>query len=205
MSVEYSTPESRSSTDPDTTRDAETARNHKTYHEVPTCACCGRWRNPNKSVEGSYCSTRCYYTKRGAKALKNVATDHRFCRSCMAQVKEIERPPDGNSLPECVVGYQYTTPEAERCTREYERTHDDDGRGLLRQRIGCSCGATDLTTYDETLATADLEATLINLVDVLVEKYHEEKLDERVDHRELFDTYRDSRDLEHAVGRGLYA
>lgn len=181
---------------------------HSTTSDIPECAYCGAWRNPEKDVAGSYCSAFCYFADRGRKALKNVEKDHRFCRSCFAQVKTIERPPE--DYPEFVVGYQYATDDAERVSREYVRDLDNRrGRigapNLFRRRLGCNCGNCDTSTWDGTLATADLYRTLVNLVAVLREKYREEKLDQRVQYRRLFDAYRATESINYAAGVGLYA
>jgi hypothetical protein len=50
------------------------------------------------SVEGSYCSRRCYQLERGRKLLNLIEHDHRFCAGCYHQLKEIERP-DGETHP----------------------------------------------------------------------------------------------------------
>lgn len=195
------TPESTDCTDHDHDHDSAPV-SLPVYFDAPTCGYCGCWVNPYKTVEGSYCSEGCYYRDQGASALKNLETDHKFCRSCMAKVKQIERPPE--KFDDYIVGYQYGTPAAVSATREYES--DDRATPLIKQRIGCECGATDLSTFDSVAANADREQLLVNLIAALREKYREEKLDELVDRRELFDAYRESGgDIEYAVGRGLYA
>lgn len=177
------------------------SRNHDPDNprDVPVCSTCGRYRHPEKSVRGSYCSRKCYYRHKGHKALKNVEKDHRFCRTCFARVKEIEDPPD--DAPDFVVGYQYGTPAATTAAREYDR--DGVARPLVKQRIGCECGATDLRHWDETLAETDRVSTMINLVAALREKEREDKVP-FLDYRRLFTAYRDTGDLEYAVGVGLY-
>lgn len=172
--------------------------------DVPIChnPACGEYRNPEKSVRGSYCSAECYFRHRGHKALKNLEKDHRFCRTCFGRVKEIEDPPEGLDVPEFVVGYQYGTPRATTAAREYDR---DGLPPLIRQRLGCRCGATDLRKFDPALATVDPEETIGNLVVALREKYREDKLP-LVDHHRLAEAYDpdDPASLEYAVGVALY-
>lgn len=165
----------------------------------PTCASCDAYRNPRKSVRGSYCSEACYFRHRGQKALKNLEDDHRFCRTCFAQVKEIEDPPQ--RAPSFVVGYQYGTDAATSAARDYDR--EDAARPLVKERLGCHCGATDLRSHDDVLATVDLERTLVNLWSALRVKHREDKVPDP-DHSRLFAAYRETRDLEYAVGAGLY-
>lgn len=177
-----------------------TDRQDRRQTNPPTCAFCDGYRNPRKSVRGSYCSDDCYFRHRGRKALKNLEKDHRFCRTCFAQVKEIEDPPE--RAPSFVVGYQYGTDDATSAAREYDR--EDASRPLVKERLGCRCGATDLWEYDPLLASVDLERTLVNLWSALRTKHREDKVPSP-DHSQLFDAYRETRDLEYAVGVGLYA
>lgn len=181
-------------------RDERAASSKRTYVDEPTCGHCGRWVNPEKTIAGSYCSHECYYSDRGESALTNLEDDHKYCRSCFARVKDVEEPPE--ELDDYIVGFQYGTEHARRVSKEYERA--PTAKGILKRRIGCACGNTELGEYDAAVAEADLERTLVSLVDALRDKYHEGRLDEKVDWRRLFEAYREHESIEYAVGVGLY-
>jgi len=60
--------------------------------DIPECAHCENYRNPNKSYRGSYCSETCYYSDKGSNAVNIIQHDHRFCGSCGAVLKQIDPP-----------------------------------------------------------------------------------------------------------------
>lgn len=179
----------------DAARDAD-----RDARDAPTCAACRCYVNPRKAVRGAYCSADCYYREKGRKALKNLEKDHRYCRTCFAKVKDLEKPDD--DAPDFVVGYQYGTAAATDACREYD-SDSENLRPLVKERLGCRCGTTDLRDFDETLATTDLQTTLINLVAALRQKHREDKVP-RLDYRRLWDAYGDTADLEYSVGVALY-
>lgn len=206
--------------------------------EVPTCAQCGNWRNPNKDYKGSFCNIQCWYAHKGEKALNIPAHDHRLCVSCGRWLKEINRPnqewkelkasavetaldhggkliSEGGELvldaTECptvrttaadaVVGFQTRTGNAEVVEKEFQV---DDYQRTYATGTGCTCGMTDTRFRDETLQGIELATVLANYVLVFRELEREGQLDKRISKDTFFQTYKDSRDLEYALGKAIY-
>lgn len=64
--------------------------------EVPEYPCeyagCDQRYPQDQAVNGSFCSTVCYYAHRGTAALAKIRADHRFCATCFSPIKEVEFP-----------------------------------------------------------------------------------------------------------------
>lgn len=65
------------------------------------------------AVEGSYCSSGCYYREQGARLLAHIDHRHELCGTCFRVTKDIERPP-----------------------AEYMRTHFSESGGGYTRRKG---------------------------------------------------------------------
>jgi hypothetical protein len=187
------------------------------------------------SVEGSYCSRRCYQLERGRKLLNLIEHDHRFCAGCYHQLKEIERPPvemrvnigpvahdvPADTWKNCLVGYEYVTEHGELGQRTRTRTgaqmHVDagDGSGPVApadQRtmagVVCECGTTD--TRDTYVRDSELVATETaarRLCDVLEMLGHEGQHDATIHAPTLLETVQASEEPNWAlaVGRAIDA
>jgi hypothetical protein len=120
-----------------------------------------------EGYNNQYHSYECWSRQVAARLIRGVRLDHIYCASCFAELKEIERPPDGLDVPDCVVGYQYFDPEAtERgtgeiivpngsdstatATRQSGHAPDSDGVGLSQKgeirRTHCGQGPTHHAT-----------------------------------------------------------
>ena len=94
-------------------------------------------------VHGSFCSQQCYDKHRGAKQLRNIKHDHRWCHGCFRQLKDIERPGDEYSVVigpvdhdavadtarDVLVGYQYFTEHATHGEKTGRGVDDSDTTG----------------------------------------------------------------------------
>lgn len=100
-----------------------------------------------------------------------------------------------------LIGYQHGTVEAESVVRE--REGPDQWTTLLEMRIGCQCGNTDLSTTDEALREAALPRSLSNHVFTFWRLERDGALPDRLDKDRFFSYYKETRDFEYALGRGL--
>ncbi|WP_256394094.1 hypothetical protein [Natronoarchaeum rubrum] len=130
--------------------------------QIYECAYCGGDRRASASVAGSFCSIECHRAhkraKRAGEIFELVEHDHRFCRTCFAQLKEVSKPArtlvippslhdeDWGNASDVLVGYQYRTEHAE--TGEISMDVDAEGdRAIVEDGVAmgtiCECGATD--------------------------------------------------------------
>lgn len=85
--------------------------------------------------KNKYCTEDCYHQEHARKILSDFVPDHKYCASCGVKLKTIERPPE--TVHDCVIGFQYPTPEAS----SGEKT---TASGLVRVGLICgACGTTD--------------------------------------------------------------
>jgi len=101
-----------------------------------------------------------------------------------------------------VVGFQYRTEDAEIVEKDF-----DGGKRvnpIVRTGTGCTCGQTDHTVVDKDLRDIELKEALTNYVQALWQFYDEGQLDQRLDYQLFFETYKESRDIEYALGVGLH-
>jgi len=165
-----------------------------------TCKYCGGERDPNASINGSFCSIECWYKSRGDNITNQIAIDHTHCSSCFAKRKEIDKPPEeflsrinienGFHSKEAIVGFQYRTPNVER---EHGFTY-------------CKCGNIDHYAAIGELRDIQLKDVLTNLWSLLVRYYHNDQFgDNKPDKQVLFDTLKESKmDFELAIGKSVY-
>lgn len=111
-----------------------------------TCAYCDGERDPDDSIEGSYCAPLCYYKHTGQKLLNLIQHDHRWCTNCGRQLKEVEEPTDeqlrqidGFHSKTAVIGFQYTTPNA---GVGFKDIHSERGERVISGVICAKCGNT---------------------------------------------------------------
>lgn len=131
--------------------------------QIYECAYCGGDRRASASVGGSFCSTECHRAhkraKRAGEIFELLEHDHRFCRTCFSQLKEVHKPAgvsvvippslhdeDWGHATDVLVGYQFRTPAAE--TGEISMDVDAEGdRAIVEDGVAmgtiCQCGATD--------------------------------------------------------------
>ena len=102
---------------------------------------------------------------------------------------------------EQVIGYQYPTENAEHVEKEYAI---DEYRVQYGTGLGCKCGMTNTRETDNILRGIELASVLANYVVVFRELEREGQLDQRMSKDVFFETFKDTRDIEHAVGKGLH-
>jgi hypothetical protein len=187
-----------------------------THRDVPLCAHCEGYRNPDASVRGSYCSHACYLRDRGRKALRRIESDHTTCATCFRTLKEIERPPEGYEVTvegprgrddesltkNCLVGYQYPTEHMELAVDDFA---DDPHKRTERTRWGCVCGNVDPAARDDILDGVDLQATILNLLATLRRLDRTDAIDKRPSWPRMQEALRThGRDWPYVVGATLY-
>jgi len=59
-----------------------------------TCFECQESFDAETGFDRDYCSSECYYTHKGSKAVNNLKHDHRLCANCGRWLKRIDRPTD---------------------------------------------------------------------------------------------------------------
>jgi len=190
---------------------------HSVVHlDIPTCGHCDNWRNPDASVEGSFCSEYCYYASKGQKSLNRIKSDHTRCATCFRRVKTIERPPEGDSViveppaydgaiddvRDVLVGYQYQT---EHTVWGVDDFGSDAVPALKRQRWSCECGNVDPRKRDGILERVALGETIHRCFDCLVDCYKTGAIENAPD-ADRFQTalQREGVDWPYAIGRALY-
>lgn len=187
--------------------------------DIPECAHCDHWRNPDASAKGSYCSRECWLRSKGSNVLSELCRDHTICGTCFRRIKELERPPEGTSvdvpmplephgdanadgIENVLIGYQYQTPATEIAIDDFS---DDPYRPHEHTRWSCECGNVDPTERDDLLEQIDLEETIVRLLQRLRERERDGKLPHRPDKQRLFDALRQEwRDWEFAIGCAVW-
>jgi hypothetical protein len=152
---------------------------------------CDERRTPHSSVAGSFCSPECAARHEGRQFLRAVRYDHRFCRSCWRQRKEIERPTDearrgkGRFTAEAMIGFEHPTRHVNRGPYGLE----------------CECGAVDHDTPDFDRRDDGPYHWFLYLVSQQL--VAEGQREDAIDLRTFADTYWRTDDLELAVGKAL--
>lgn len=171
--------------------------------ETYSCAYCGGTRSLTETVEGSYCSERCYYREKGEGAMNRVESHSRFCDSCYAPVRDVEPIPD-RVRPDAD-GFQYRTPNTTIGVDDIGRDRYDR---LERTRWSCgNCGAVDPDGGPiAECQNAALGEAIGNLFRALNWLYEREAIPERPG----WDAYVEAlraypRDAAFAVGKSVYA
>lgn len=118
-------------------------------------------------------------------------------------VFDITRCPDQQrTQTESVVGFQYRTTEAVTVVKEFE---GPDRYSRLRQTgTGCVCGCVDTRNTSDVLRECNPTRVLANYVRAFRLLEREGQLDQRIDKELFFETYRDTRDFDIALGRALH-
>lgn len=189
-----------------------------THLNIPTCGYCGHFCNPKRTVKESFCSHYCYYAHKGEKALNRIRSDHRWCATCFRAVKDIERPPEGESVhvepPELaghvpgdtdgdvLIGYQYRT---EHTVWGVDDFGTDAVPTLKRQRWSCECGNVDPAERDDILERVDLGATIHRCYQCLRDCHASGALDDSPD-KDRFEAalQREGADFPYAIGYALH-
>jgi hypothetical protein len=164
-----------------------------TTTESDDCAYCGDETPLAELVDGSYCSDDCADRHRGERLFRSLQYDHRLCFACFRWLKEVDkaRPRD----PECVIGFQYLTENAEHGVKI-----DTDIPRVYRSCTMCTCGSQH---QDDYLRDQDLRETLKRLVGVVAETRREGQHEYNINARVLTETVIETEDWELALGRAL--
>jgi len=157
------------------------------------CDRCGSDYSRAEGFNEEYCSKECKDRAKGERLLRNLQYDHRLCASCFRWLKEVDkaRPRD----PECVIGFQYLTENAEHGVKI-----DTDIPRVYRSCTMCTCGSQH---QDDYLRDQDLRETLKRLVGVVAETRREGQHEYDIDARVLTETVIETEDWELALGRAL--
>jgi len=100
-------------------------------------------------TDGRFCSTECKNRDDAGSIYNLLKHDHRYCFSCLSQLKEVSRPTDeqlrkvqGKHSAEAICGFQYRTPNADTG----EITIRADVIDTVAKGTVCgNCGTTDHT------------------------------------------------------------
>ncbi|AXR79006.1 hypothetical protein [Natrarchaeobaculum sulfurireducens] len=101
---------------------------------------------------------------------------------------------------DAVIGFEDPTDHAAEVVKETEHAH---GLRQYRTGIGCVCGATDHSSTDDLLREADPARVLANYVQAFRLLERKEAIHWRLDKDAFFETYRETRDFELALGTAL--
>jgi len=174
-----------------------------------TCLHCGE-QFTLPGVDRDYCSERCYHTKQGAKALNTIRTDHTVCSSC-GRIRASTEPPKPEEHFADKYGGAYNTVDG-------DVTYDAFGQAESQQAaIGfryptdaeshgtCACGTMDKQGdgHFDVLHTVATEAYLLRLRDRIKEAAIDGQRETWPSRGVLLRVFRDTQDLEYAVGRAL--
>lgn len=166
------------------------------------CDYCGGAVTPDTVVEGSFCSSACYYRRKGTNALTALQYDHQICSTCFGRIKEIEpirRGPD--TVRE---GFQHPTPK----TTIGVDVFSEDEYGVPRTegtRWSCSCGAVDPSTVSAAIQNTMLTEVIANCFRALEYLHDRGKIPDPPSQRRYYAGLREHwRDARYAVGRACY-
>lgn len=119
------------------------------------------------------------------------------------QVFDITRCPDKQrTQTESVIGFQYRTENAETVVKELE---GPDRYSRIKQTgTACKCGNTNPSERVEVLQESEPATVLANHFITFRRLYSEGKVDSRINKDVLFETFRETRDLQLSLGRALH-
>lgn len=103
---------------------------------------------------------------------------------------------------ESVIGFQYRTPEA--ITVEKEREGPDEYTRIETTGTGCVCGCTDPSNTDDVLRQANPARVLVNYLRAFRILEREGQTYKVLSKDVFFQTYKETRDFELAIGKGLH-
>jgi len=175
---------------------------------IATCKHCREQFEKPTGFDADHCSEKCYFERKGSKALNLIKHDHRFCGSCFRQLKEIEKPPEAtleeltNETSQALVGFQYRTPNATTATKSFKGS--DEYTRIYARGTGCECGITDTREEDPDLRELELAAVLARVIKRFRELHAEGQLDQQIDKDVFFDCFKDTRNLPYSLGRSLF-
>lgn len=201
---------------------------------------CKHCHNPiDEFYTPGYCSERCYYQHKGAKAVNILQNDHRLC-TCGRQIKEIDPPSEdwqhkrqsmqevildsGGELvqgPEgieidgtnasgkrptttALIGFEDSTKHATDVIREYGNS-EFSIQNVVSTGIGCECGNADTSFVSETLREVEISRVIANYILIFRALEREGQIDQRIDKDEFISSYKETSDIEYALGRGLHS
>lgn len=108
----------------------------------------------------------------------------------------------GTTAIDAVCGFQDRTPEAAEGVKEYEGEHE--WSQLHRVGTVCTCGATDTHEGDDALRETEWKTVLANYINTFWELEETGAVQQRLDKDVFINVYYQTRDLELALGKGLY-
>jgi len=132
-------------------------------------------------------------------ALDNGAEFHNLGGQAALDVTECSSAP--RTAVESVIGFEYRTAEAETVVKEVETS---TGIRAYQTGTGCKCGNVDVSSTDDLLRECSPRRVLKNTILTLHLLEYEGKIDKRVDKELFFDTFRETRDFDIALGKALY-
>lgn len=201
MPATQSTEPVASSTDTDT--DSTAASSPSSVTPDVTCAYCGGARDPYDSIEGSYCSERCYYRERGERILNQIEANHTLCATCFGKIKDIEPIPD--SYCEYADGYQHKTEQTEHVIDEFSGPGETNHR-IQSTRWGCDCGCVNPRDVHAEIQNANLKTCIENCLYALYYLHERGAIPFPPSRQDYFDALRKHwRDAAYAIGRAVYA
>jgi len=170
--------------------------------QITACDVCGE--DFEYGYQPGYCSEECYHRERGERFLNVLKFDHRFCHSDFRRLKEVERPTDealrnieGQHSSECVVGFQYKTPEAEIG----EKTISAGDKDTVVTGVICACGATDYK--DDFLRDFSITEAAKRLRERVRETREEGQHDHSFDTEAFVKAWNEHKEWAYAVGRAI--
>jgi predicted Fe-S protein YdhL (DUF1289 family) len=153
--------------------------------------------NYTVGYDAQYCSEECYHKQQGQNLLNNIKYDHRFCFGCMRQLKEVSRPPADK--PDCVVGFQYITPNGTHGQKTINSVqyHDVVSTGTI-----CNgCGTTD--HRDEFYSDENVKERAKRLFSILNLTGREGQHDKTIDVEAFIEAWNNSKHWAYSVGKAI--
>lgn len=163
--------------------------------------------------DGDYCSTDCEHRDDGHELLRKLKYDHTRCQTCFRQLKTVAPAKPDFEFTENGHGWtlnadgdptlEYYSQDVSRSAAtgfQFETEHAGKGEKQRGEQVvtgticGC-CGNTDHKHHDTALADREAIGRLVNVLD----DDDEVVFDTETLHR----TYRETHDLDLAVGRAL--
>jgi len=166
-------------------------------HDHRLCASCGRWVKEVSRPDDEWKHER-------ASAVETVLNNGGEYHNVDGVGIALDATAASDTRPtatEQVIGFQYATENATHVEKEYPI---DEYRVHYGTGLGCACGMTNTRETDNILRGVELASVLANYVVVFRELEREGQLDQRISKDRFFNTFRETRDIEHAVGKGLH-